>query len=280
MRALQGSFVLAPLLALLAIACSDGSIQSGRRITTETGELSIMLPDSWGNVRNENDAFELYSGSRFINDHDCGGRRDRKSIYLRVARQEGGTGFSDYPARPRRFTSKSGTGLRENIAGLGDCGYLNQWIQFTEHGSRYAASLTLGRDVTRAERAAAYEVLDTLRVDPSDTSAFLASVANAGPAFSVSKIDYDAIKDKELVAAGDAVCARLMKVEGTANGQDLERAREEIVSRYDLGRAVPKPDAEQDPGVPLRNAGLRLASAISMAALDHLCPNQPFDSAD
>jgi hypothetical protein len=168
MRALRKSIVLAPLLALLAIACSDGSTESGRRITTETGELSIMLPDSWGNVRNENDAFELYSGSRFINDHDCGGRRDRKSIYLRVARQDGPTGFPDYPARPRRFTPRSGTGLRENIAGLGDCGYLNQWIQFTERGSRYAASMTFGRDVTGAERAAAYRVLDSLRINASE----------------------------------------------------------------------------------------------------------------
>jgi hypothetical protein len=146
------------------LGCSGGSTPSGRRITTESGELSIVLPDSWGAVRNENDALELYSGSRFINDHDCGGRRDRKSIYLRVARQEGGTGFSDYPARPRRFTSKSGTGLRENIAGLGDCGYLNQWVQFAERGSRYAANMTFGRDVARGERTAAYEVLDSLRV--------------------------------------------------------------------------------------------------------------------
>jgi hypothetical protein len=130
----------------------------------ESGELSILLPDSWGTVRNENDAFELYSGSRFINDHDCGGRRDRKSIYLRVARQDSATGFADYPPRPQRFTSRSGTGLRENIEGLGDCGYLNQWIQFAERGSRYAASMTFGRDVTKAERTPAYEVLDSLRI--------------------------------------------------------------------------------------------------------------------
>lgn len=86
------------------------------------------------------------------------------TITLQVFRQESGTAYPDYLPRPRRFTVKSGTGLMANIADLGDCNALAQWVQFTEHGKRYAASLAFGKDVTKAQRNAAYRVLDTLRV--------------------------------------------------------------------------------------------------------------------
>jgi hypothetical protein len=111
-----------------------------------------------------------------------------------------------------------------------------------------------------------------------ESSAFLSAIASDTRA-SAEKIDYRAVHDDELVAAGESICGQLAKLDREVNGLDVERAEERIITRYDLARAVAKPGAEQDPGVPLRNPGLRLASAIGRAALQHLCPDQPFNPA-
>jgi hypothetical protein len=126
-----------------------------------TGELSIAIPKSWDHEP-ETGTLKVYSGTPDIQSENCD--RGRTSVIFQVLRQEGGTGLPDYPPRPRHFTVRSGSGLLENIADLGDCRALNQWIQFTEQGRRYAASVTFGRDVSTSQRTAAYEVLDSLRI--------------------------------------------------------------------------------------------------------------------
>ena len=113
--------------------------------------------------------------------------------------------------------------------------------------------------------------------EPANTTAFLKAVAD--DTHYLSGVDYSAVSDRDLLAAGEDVCAQLAKVDGTADGIDLENATSQLVAEYDLGRAKPKPGAEQDPGIPLRNADVRLASAIGSAALLHICPDQPFNSA-
>jgi hypothetical protein len=107
-------------------------------------------------------------------------------------------------------------------------------------------------------------------------SAFLSAVARDTR---IAKVDYDAIRSDELVAAGEAICDKLARKDGTPDGLDLEQAQNAIVTRYALDRAMPKNGAEQDPRVPLRNADLRLAGAIGVAAVDHLCPDQAFNPA-
>jgi hypothetical protein len=107
-------------------------------------------------------------------------------------------------------------------------------------------------------------------------AAFLAAVAAD---HAVVKVDYSEIDAGDLVAAGQQVCADLADVEGTPDGIVFEGVTNRLVSCHDLDRATRQPGAEQDPGVPLRNADLRLASAIGNAALEHLCPDQPYNPA-
>ncbi len=127
-----------------------------------------------------------------------------------------------------------------------------------------------------AALAGACESSDTTDGSSAERNDFLMAVASDPAVFHV---DYSDIADDDLVAAGRDVCTNLGKVTGTPDGLDFDDATERLVAAFDLQRAKPTPGAEQDPGVPLRNADLRLASAIGAAALEHLCPDQALTGA-
>ena len=105
---------------------------------------------------------------------------------------------------------------------------------------------------------------------------FLRRVAQNG---SVFRVDYSAIPDRDLLDAGYEICRRLGDEPGTPDGIDLEGFTYKINEEFDFQRARPEPGAEQDPGVPLRNADLRLSGATAHAAIEVLCPDLPFNPA-
>jgi hypothetical protein len=70
-----------------------------------------------------------------------------------------------YPPRPSQFGPGSGSGLRQFTPDE-DCGEHHQTIRFTDHGRRFVAQLDFAADDPHQRRADAYEILNSLEVQP------------------------------------------------------------------------------------------------------------------
>lgn len=150
-------------LAWVALGCSGSDSDATNGVTVRNGDLSMVIPATWDQEPAASQ-LEVWSETPDIQSENC--ERGRSTVIVHVSQVAADSvGASDQP-RPTHFDKWSGTGLQENIADLGDCGALSQWIPFAEGDNSYAVAVTLGKDVTPSQRTTAYRVLDTLRVGP------------------------------------------------------------------------------------------------------------------
>lgn len=69
-----------------------------------------------------------------------------------------------FPQRPARFGLATGTALTEATACSPTTPSSKRWMSFSDHGRNFYALVAIGPEATAATRAAAFRILDGLRV--------------------------------------------------------------------------------------------------------------------
>jgi hypothetical protein len=69
-----------------------------------------------------------------------------------------------FPQRPARFDLDTGTALTEATACSPTTPSAKRWMSFSDHGRNFYALVAIGPQATAATRAAAFRILDGLRV--------------------------------------------------------------------------------------------------------------------
>jgi hypothetical protein len=121
--------------------------------------LNVVAPKGW-KVENNASRLVVHTGSLFISEN-CGSRSDLTHVGVRfdVIPSPAPIAFG---ARPARFTAASGDGLSKGFADT-PCGSSSQIIRFVDHGRNVDVYVDFGAKASRADRQAAYRILNSLR---------------------------------------------------------------------------------------------------------------------
>lgn len=145
-------------------ACSTSTASvafHGHRAEPSNG-LSVVTPLRWTvGIQAANPAGVLvFRGNRFIDEAECSSSRTHVGVSITEAPD---IILGTFGPRPARFTSRSGGGVSSGHADQ-QCRSSSQQIDFTHHGRRLRAYLDFGSNASKEDTAAAYGILNSLRV--------------------------------------------------------------------------------------------------------------------
>jgi hypothetical protein len=174
-------------VALLAVAaCGSvgerGATASSSSSFFEAHGLQVRLPSRWQPAREVltpglEDPREVLAVATFplryrrtACSHVAGSAledlaSDDAFVTLQERGLDRGSAWLDFPERPAHFGPQLG-GASEASACVPSAHFTDHWFGFTAQGRHFHADVAFGPQVSASTRAEAWEILDSLRVDP------------------------------------------------------------------------------------------------------------------